>query len=70
MGWHVAQAVRRPEKRRHAINDILQMVAVLGVCVAEAIPLSTHGRKAAYVVGVAIMVGLFVKGVWDAKPWR
>jgi hypothetical protein len=46
------------------------MVAVLGVCVAEAIPLSTHGRKAAYVVGVAIMVGLFVKGVWDAKPWR
>ena len=70
MAWHIAEAVRKPEKRQHAVNDIIQIVAFLVFLVAEAIPLSTHGKRTAYLAAVAILLGGFVKFVSDAKSWR
>jgi len=53
-----------------AVDNIILIVAFLVFSLRLALPLSPTGERVTLLAAIAIMVGGFLKFIWDAKPWR
>jgi hypothetical protein len=66
----VVRAIRRPDTRQKAADNILIIVAFLVLLLDGVTTLSPVGQRTTHIAVAAILVGTFGKLVWNAKPWR
>ena len=66
----VVRAIRKPEIRQMAFDNILIIVAFLVLLLNRATTLSPSGQRGTYIAAAVLLVGGFGKSVWDATPWK
>ena len=66
----IVRAIRKPEIRQRAFDNILIVVAFLVLLLNGATTLSPSGQRGTYIAAAVLLVGGLGKFVWDAKPWK